>query len=213
MSQHQLRLAAAVLLPLTLIAAPLSATIMVKLSLEEMAVKADRIFVGRCTDIAEEEVEAGGGKLPCTVYTFETIQVLKGSLGKIVTVKHIGFRKSRAMELRQRSGGAARLPFFINEMPEYRKGDEVLLFLNRENEQGLSAPIGLTQGAFYVRSDARGRKVFVNRPGGAHLAASASADAAAIEKIDSARFGYRPFLELIRSLLRKNRSQKSGARS
>ncbi len=224
-SGYLLGMAAAAMLAGLFFALSLPATMMVKLSLDEIVGKADRIFVGRCTNIAEEEIEAGGGKLPCTVYTFETVQVLKGNLGKIVTVKHVGFRKSRAMELRQRSGGAAaRFPFFINEMPEYRKGDEVLLFLNRENEHGLSAPIGLAQGAFYAVSDGHGRKIFLNRLGNAGLldrgkeaaradlpAAPASADAAAIEKIDSARFGYRPFLELIRSLLGKERSQNPGA--
>jgi hypothetical protein len=51
----------------------------------------------------------------------------------------------------------------------YRKGEDLILFLNAPNEHGLSAPIGLEQGQFRVMRDAAGREVAVNGRGNHRL--------------------------------------------
>lgn len=51
----------------------------------------------------------------------------------------------------------------------YRKGEDLVLFLNAPNEHGLSAPIGLEQGRFRVMRDASGREVALNGRGNHQL--------------------------------------------
>jgi hypothetical protein len=51
----------------------------------------------------------------------------------------------------------------------YRKGEDLVLFLNAANEHGLSAPIGLEQGRFRVLRDAAGREVALNGRGNHRL--------------------------------------------
>jgi hypothetical protein len=47
----------------------------------------------------------------------------------------------------------------------YRKGQEVLLLLNRENEHGLTSPVGLEQGRFRIDRGADGQAVALNGQG------------------------------------------------
>ncbi len=47
----------------------------------------------------------------------------------------------------------------------YRKGQEVLLLLNRENEHGLTSPVGLEQGRFRIDRGPDGQAVALNGHG------------------------------------------------
>jgi hypothetical protein len=44
----------------------------------------------------------------------------------------------------------------------YRVGEQVLLFLTRPSQYGMSSPVGLEQGCFRIRQDSQGNKVAVN---------------------------------------------------
>ena len=57
-------------IPLLILAAQGHATIMLKLNLEEMTERADRIFRGTVVDIEVGTVQAGGGELPTVTYRF-----------------------------------------------------------------------------------------------------------------------------------------------
>jgi hypothetical protein len=51
----------------------------------------------------------------------------------------------------------------------YRKGQELLLLMNRPTRYGLSSPTGLEQGRFRILRDAEGREIAVNGHGNAGL--------------------------------------------
>lgn len=56
-------------------------------------------------------------------------------------------------------------PRDIADGAAYRRGDEVLLLLNRENEYQLTSPAGLNQGRFEIRRNEAGRAFAINGHG------------------------------------------------
>lgn len=108
-----------------------------------MARRAGRIFVGHCTQV---QVDAGGGGIPSTTYTFEVSQPIKG-----VRPGSISFRVP----------GTPDRPLFAG-MPSYREGQEALLLLYPESQAGFSTAIGLDQGSFRVQRGEAGSATVVN---------------------------------------------------
>jgi hypothetical protein len=51
----------------------------------------------------------------------------------------------------------------------YRKGQDLLLFLNAPTRYGLTSPVGIEQGRFRVQPDEKGRLTAVNGTGNARL--------------------------------------------
>jgi hypothetical protein len=117
------------------------------LNLEEMTDRAAVIFVGRCLEVTEQ----GHPQLRrVTRVTFQVEQPVKGRVGQRVTIEMPG-RSSDSL-----SG------LHIAGVPEFKKGDEVLLFLYGKSKLGLSVPVGLGQGRFTIRRDKLGLAVGVN---------------------------------------------------
>lgn len=107
------------------------------LSLEELTLRADRIFVGRCIDVRDGRSESGQ---PVTEATFSIVEPIKGVSGERLTIRQ--FRGGRGLS----SGYAA--------------GEEVLLFLHADSATGLTSPVGLSQGRFTVlRQGARRERI------------------------------------------------------
>ena len=106
-------------------------------NLEQMAAAADRIFVGKVIDAREDYIQAAGGDLPVTVYTFEVEEALKASIGGILTIQQVGHRSD----------------FLGQTMPHYEVGTTVMLFLHADSQYGLTSPVGLGQGAFLVKTE------------------------------------------------------------
>jgi hypothetical protein len=77
--------------------------------------------------------------------TISVARVLKGESSKIFTFRQFVWDA--------REVGAA---------AGYRKGGELLLFLNPNSQYGLTSPVGLDQGRFRVLRDARGKAFAVN---------------------------------------------------
>lgn len=115
-------------------------------NLEEMTLRADRIFSARCVsvEIVHDAIVSGD----VTLVTFQVERAVKGQVGDRVTVKMIAGDDGRG-------GGTAGIPAF-------RPGEEVVLFLYGESEMGLSSPVGLGQGQFRVATDKEGRRIAVN---------------------------------------------------
>lgn len=109
-------------------------------NLEQIVGGADRIFVGKVIGVSEDYIYAAGGNLPVTIYTFEVDEVLKGSIGKTLTIKQVGHHSDPAS-------------LFGQSVPEYREGTVVMLFLHADSQYGLTSPVGLGQGAFLVKMD------------------------------------------------------------
>ncbi len=118
-------------------------------NLEQMVDAADRIFVGKVIDTMEDYIQAAGGELPVTVYTFEVDEVLRGDIGNTLTIQQFGHRSD----------------VFGRGMPHYKVGSTVVLFLHADSQYGLTSPVGLGQGDFLVKMDGA-RKVSVSNSRG-----------------------------------------------
>ena len=127
------------------------------INLFEMVNAADRIFWGRCLQ-AESGREPSTG-LPVTAYTFEVLRGIKGT------------QVGESIRFRQLSGGTAGA---IRGLPEFSRGQEILLFLYPDSRLGLTSPVGLDQGMFRVGKGSRKGRTVLNRLGNANLLHRAS---------------------------------------
>jgi hypothetical protein len=122
-------------------------TIVAPLDFLALHERAGRLFHGRCLERREI---VDGVSFPCTEYTFEVIEAVKGCRDpegrprKRVTFRHVGTRKAHA-----RPDGLVVPPLRLG-LPEYEPGEEVVLFLTKDSRAGLCSPVGLPQGHFRV---------------------------------------------------------------
>ena len=121
----------------------LSATQVVALNVTDLAREAVHVFEGRCLDVTLTSVKDSRGEvmLPAVRYTFEILDSLKG-------------KQSSTFEFMQ-LGNAAKsghFPIYADRLgiPTFEKGRTYLLFLAKRHENGLTAPVGLAQGMFWV---------------------------------------------------------------
>ncbi len=129
-------------------------------NLQNLIEQADRIFVGKCLSVESSETN----NIPFTAYTFEVLWKIKGVNTDTVIVRQFGLTKPMAI-----GSGVARV-MIIQGMPQYKQGQQYLLFLVRESAIGLSSPAGLFQGAFLST-----RKGFVNSMNNRNLSRGLSA--------------------------------------
>jgi hypothetical protein len=139
---------------------PLQASMVLPLTLQKMAVMANRVFEGECIGM-EEDVDENS--LPVTYVTFAVNQVFKGSLDSTVTIKQYGM-KPREDTLTTLLGIG---PHIIGAMkglarPSFREGEKVILFLYPDSQWGFTSPIGLGQGKFVVDETLEGEKIVSN---------------------------------------------------
>ena len=83
--------------------------------------------------------------LKTLLITIEVEDVLKGGIDKNVTFRQF------IWDIRD-----------ISDAAGYRKGDEVLLFLNRPTSLGLTSPVGLEQGRFRLTRSRSGEFLAIN---------------------------------------------------
>ncbi len=122
------------------------------INLEEMAQRADRIFLGRCVGVrAEHDPDLGQ---MVTYTTFVTHRAVKGSAHGMVTIKLLGDQ----VEDGSPGGG-------VEGVPRFREGEEVVLFLYGDSRNGLTSPVGLGQGNFVVFEDKQGKRQALNASG------------------------------------------------
>lgn len=120
----------------TLFQASAAATVMVEVPLEAMVREADAIVVGRVERVGVRLVMLPGGAQPHTITTIRAAEWIKGEGGERVRVDEIG----GVME----QGGMV-----IEGTPEYRVGDEVVVFLRRTPEGALRT-YAMVQGQFHI---------------------------------------------------------------
>ena len=133
-----------------LLSAPaLSATVLLPAEFHEVVAGSQVIAHARVVEVRSEWVD--GRRRIETVVTAEVISPLKGELGRTLSFKVPGGQIGR---YRSVTVGA----------PQFRRGEEAVLFLNNAGEPGLQV-FGLNQGVFRVRQDQiSGRRVVVTPP-------------------------------------------------
>lgn len=148
------------------------ATMTLPVSLEEMTVRAGKIFVGRCVAVDEGEDAQG---LPASWVTFEVVRSLKGVEDASVTIKHFGtpvVRDSIIPDLRPGEEGIIQRYRWAQSPYQYQPDEEVILFLYPDSQLGFTSPIGYGQGLFRVTEQEDGRKIVQNRFGNLFLGTS-----------------------------------------
>jgi hypothetical protein len=133
-----------------LLSAPaLSATVLLPAEFREVVAGSQVIAHARVIEVRSEWVD--GRRQIETVVTAEVISNLKGETGRTLSFKVPGGQIGRYRSL---TIGA----------PQFRPGEEAVLFLNNAGEPGLQV-FGLNQGVFRVRQDQiSGRRVVVTPP-------------------------------------------------
>jgi hypothetical protein len=127
---------------LSLCHATLAATVLLPIEFKQLVAISATIVRGRIIDVRAGW--ADGRRAIETRLTIEADEYLKGQLGGTLTVRVPG-------------GQIGRYRTIVIGAPEFRDGDEVVLFLRRDGDQ-LSI-VGLSQGAYRVQTDAAGRRL------------------------------------------------------
>lgn len=114
------------------------------LDLDNLVDNAATVFQGQCLESRSERDEATGAVV--TIVTFQVQDTLKGEAVPLRTIKQLGGRID---------GEVSR----IDGMPTFTPGEEYLVFLYGVSQAGFSSPVGLAQGRFPVKHEAKGRVV------------------------------------------------------
>ncbi len=134
-----------VFLPLFLLELPLWGTMVLPLTLSQMARQADRIFLGRCLDVSSELDEQD---LPSTYLRFEVIQGFKGvKSGEKILIKLFGTERA-PLHLLEGEWAILPLKTLMVSPITYKEEDEYLLFLYPDSPLGFTSPVGAGQGRF-----------------------------------------------------------------
>ncbi|MFB3903339.1 MAG: hypothetical protein ACE15E_07795 [Acidobacteriota bacterium] len=146
------------------------------LNLVQMTERADRVFHGKC--LSRQTVDENAS-IPIVEYRFLVKKAIKGVAdGETVVFRQVGGSET----------GRPGIP----GVPQYRVGEELVLFLRKESRRGLTSPVGLGQGAFLVKKNGTGRAEVMNFVGNRNLAVGLSAGeqtGLSSEQLDTLRGG------------------------
>lgn len=178
------------------------AVMVMPFNIEELAKRADKVFVGTCTKVSHS-VNAQG--VPVVEVTFAVSEAVKGEVGTTVTFQQIDPHRQQPSasaptvneRLRENPLGIFSAAA-IAGLPSYTSGEEVLLFLAAPGKLGLTAPIGLTQGKLPVTMLTSGEKTITNTS----LRKTALTDGAVPDPGKTAR--YDRFLTVLRTITDAN---------
>lgn len=138
-------LAALMLLGAGLWGSSAEATVMVELTLEDMARDAVAIVHGRVVRSSGHLQIRDGSAEPYTVTTLEAIEWIKGPGGEQVVLRELGG------ELPGNRGGT-----YVSGVPRYDVGEEVVVFLEDDPRGDVFRTYGMVQGKFVVLHGAPG---------------------------------------------------------
>jgi hypothetical protein len=130
------------------VSAALHATVIVPIEFRELVATAPVIVHGQVVDVRSRWVD--GRRSLETFVTVAAAGYLKGNLGEQVTFRTPGGQMGRYRTV------------FVGA-PQFRTGDEVVLFLKRAGPANLYV-VGLSQGAFRVVTDPRTGERMVTTP-------------------------------------------------
>ncbi len=123
------------------------------MNLVEMTERAEKVFHGKCLS---REIVDDSTNIPIVEYKFQVKQAIKG-----VT-------DGETLVFRQVDGSQVGKPG-IPGVPQYKVGQELVLFLRKPSQRGLTSPVGLGQGTFVVHKNGRGNVEIMNLVGNRNL--------------------------------------------
>jgi len=133
-------------------------------NLRDLTQAARTIFLGTCTSAGNGSIRSkDAGIIRYTEYSFEVDELIKGELSPGAPLV---FRQPGTV--RAGSTGPALSPLGLvtatqfMDSPSYMVGQKYLIFLHAENTWGLTAPVGLLQGAFRLLPDENGETTAIN---------------------------------------------------
>ncbi|MEJ2078231.1 MAG: hypothetical protein P8020_17090 [Acidobacteriota bacterium] len=121
-------------------------------NIQEMVDLSGTIFYGRCLSAVDSVAESGLG---IRTYRFLVLDGLKNAEAG----QTIEFREVSSM------GEGVTIP----GIPQFQKGQELLLFLHAESKSGLTSPVGIQQGVFRAEPLQNGEIGFTNGFGNRNL--------------------------------------------
>jgi hypothetical protein len=141
-------------LAIGLAALPAQGAMVAQMNLGEMTVNAGMIARVEVLDVEQTSMSLGGGELPVIEYTFAVVDPIKGDFdttkgAAVVTVRMVGSLKDAPAV-----NGVQKVSV-LPEMPHLQIGHDYLLFTTEPSAIGLSAPVGLGQGAFGIYTDGK----------------------------------------------------------
>jgi hypothetical protein len=185
---------AALVLTLTLTAAPARATTVIKISLQEMTLGSHTILQG--TVAAARTIAVKGNERHLQTHVdIDVRNVFKGDKGM------------KTLRLELMGGKLGRWVMNIPGMPSFTPGEEVILFLEKTATNW--ALTGLSQGKFVVYQDAKGPKRVRRRLAGLHyVARDKTGRFAAVQAPKQRAQTVSSLVSEIRSYLRLNQPSK-----
>ena len=155
---------------LVLLAPPTWAASVKTVNIQEMVQLSGTIFYGRCLSSADSVDPVSG--LGIRTYRFLVLEPLKNTeSGQVVEFRQIG---------------ASGKGYTIPGVPEFRKGQELLLFLHGESKSGLTSPVGFQQGVFRAEALEGGELGFTNAYGNRNLSFQLAPEAQVRAGLESA---------------------------
>jgi len=171
-----------------LLLAPLAqAAVVQEMNLAAMAAAAQTIFAGVCID--RQTLYDQQQQREVLAFTFRVEQVFKGAAQERLVVK------------------ASKALVDLKQVPTYRVGQEVILFLSGESRLGFSSPVGLGQGRFHVLRGTGDQRMVVNDRNNRNLFKAMSLPASLRGTLrpgqsaaDPGALRYEQFIEAVRAL-------------
>ena len=144
-------------------ALPAAATTVLKMDMDGLTDRADRIFRGTVLSVEPGSASIGGGDLPTITYRFAVGETFKGEYegkeGVVVEMTVLGDLKEAAG-----NDGVARLSS-LPQAPRLARGNDYVIFATQPSAAVLSTAVGLGQGAFKVYYDVGPEEMAVNELG------------------------------------------------
>lgn len=124
-----------------------------QLNLKQLTELSDQVFSGTCLSLRTTTDSAGRR---VQYVTFQVNEMIKGPLAKKVTFKQLALAGTAVVQ------GQLQMDDLVREIPQYKVGEDAIVFLSAPGRLGLTAPVGLMQGKFVIEQDENGDKTVVN---------------------------------------------------
>jgi hypothetical protein len=164
-----------------------------RVSLSEMVAASGTVVTGRVVGVREGR-HPNYTNIVVTFVTVEVSEMLKGAAKNITRHEFMQF------------GGTGLTR--IQDMPSYRVGEDIMLFLYPESEQGFTSPVGGGQGKFQINQDTQTGERSVNQAlpnarlfDGLKTQKLTTAERALVRRSETA-MDYRAFSSLVKRLAR-----------
>lgn len=143
MKRSRILASLALMLVMAMASMTASAAMVIQMGLSDLVGSADKVFRGTVMDVSETSIQAGGGSISALKYTLRVDDAFKGDFQKQTAEFMV------VGNLKQYHAGKSPISGF----PLLQIGHDYLLMVAPEGPLGLTAPMGLAQGAFRVYSD------------------------------------------------------------